>query len=346
MGATLSNASSGPCQNCTTSNWFAWKSASKEKSSSGKKPKVIIIGDKESGKRTLVKQIMLLHASLNSEEATVMHERSAWKTIITLYIFNRMRSLLREMVPDSQYESVARLTKFRANSLKDFDRKWRQVLSQDVLDVVKNPNFTVHKYANERLRYFLDNIERICDSLYQPSTQDILHCDDDSMLNTKASAPTQPSEANVFEMQHMTVQLLSSDASKKAICDALKGATHLILLSSLKNYDPLLQDQGFNSSLFASVQEFEKFKNILQIKRKRHFNNVKTFVLLSHYDQLIANLKSKSGLHTSLIERYVDYEVQEFKSTMMQTLRTTVETMAIDLLNTEVVSDWLVSNVI
>jgi len=183
MGATTSktneynNGCTNACQPCYNNNagmvWpFAKNSSNNSKNANqagkAKQPKVVIIGDRESGKTTLVKQIMLLHsiiakhanhqeeskvANEDEEETMTIHERSAWKTIITLYIVKSLRTLLQDIVPDSQYEPVARLVQFRANSLKDFDRKWRQFIAQDVLAVIMNPNFaSVHKYANQRLR--------------------------------------------------------------------------------------------------------------------------------------------------------------------------------------------------
>ncbi|KAI8912712.1 guanine nucleotide binding protein, alpha subunit [Gorgonomyces haynaldii] len=136
--------------------------------------KLLLLGAGDSGKTTILRQLVLLHGNGFSQE-----ERLSFKTTLFDNIVSNLINLLQQTETDykQKYQELANYME-----LAEEDRRLSPSLLQliqeawalpEVQQVFENPPRGV--FVQDSVEFFLKDLERICDPAYLPSDQDIMY---------------------------------------------------------------------------------------------------------------------------------------------------------------------------
>ena len=221
--------------------------------------KLLLLGAGESGKSTIAKQMKILHQDGFSEV-----ERSNFKPVVYANTAQSMIAILKAMESLSiSFEDEARAEdgkKLRAASgqMEDID------LSGDVGDSlktlwadsgVKECYSRSREYQlNDSAAYYLDSLERLCDSSYIPDEQDVLR----TRVKTTGIIETK------FEYKNLSFTLIDvggQRSERKKWIHCFQDVTAIIFCVGLSAYDQLLAEDEETNRMLESLKLFESICN-------------------------------------------------------------------------------------
>ncbi|KAH8548413.1 guanine nucleotide-binding protein subunit alpha [Umbelopsis sp. PMI_123] len=207
--------------------------------------KMLLLGAGESGKSTILKQMKLIHDGGYSED-----EREAFREIIFSNTVQSMRVILEAMetlsVPlrehhnrnhaDIIMEQPSQIEKdFLVSEITDAIRSlWSDANLQSVFERSREYQL------NDSAKYYFDSIDRIGDSQYTPSNQDVLR----SRVKTTGITET------VFVIGDLTYRMFDvggQRSERKKWIHCFESVTAIIFLVAISEYDQtLIEDESVN----------------------------------------------------------------------------------------------------
>lgn len=208
--------------------------------------KMLLLGAGESGKSTILKQMKLIHEGGYSER-----EKRAFRAIINSNIIVSIKTILQAMdrlgikVGESgneQYkETVLGMADqcgpepFSMSTSTALKALWRD---EGVQEAFQRNGAEYH--LNDSAKYYLDDLERICDPRYEPTDQDILR----SRVKTTGIVET------VFQVDKLTYRMFDvggQRSERKKWIHCFESVTAIVFLVAISEYDQkLVEDEDVN----------------------------------------------------------------------------------------------------
>jgi len=225
--------------------------------------KLLLLGAGESGKSTIVKQMTIIHKSGYNDE-----ERRYYIPIIHDNTLNSICSIIQalgtispfiEIKDSGRAADAVTVLKYR-DEIEGEEVK----LTEEIQDCIKrlwsNENIQEcfnrsNEYQlNDSAQYYLDDIDRICDSDYLPNEQDVLR----SRVRTTGIVEQKFSHKG---LQFCMFDVGGQRSERRKWIHCFEGVTAIIFCASLSAYDlKLVEDEGMNR-MHESMKLFDSICN-------------------------------------------------------------------------------------
>jgi guanine nucleotide-binding protein G(i) subunit alpha len=207
--------------------------------------KMLLLGAGESGKSTVLKQMKLIHHGGYTSQ-----ERDSYKEIIFSNTIQSMRAILEAMNEPLQLALQPQNDARRAAILALPPQIEGETMPRDVADAVRglwrDPGVqqavsrSNEFQLNDSAIYYFNAIDRMADSRYMPTDQDILR----SRVKTTGITET------TFKVGELTYRLFDvggQRSERKKWIHCFENVTALVFLVSLSEYDQMLyEDESVN----------------------------------------------------------------------------------------------------
>ena len=235
------------------------KQIKKDAEAARKQVKLLLLGAGESGKSTIAKQMKILHQDGFSEQ-----ERINFKPVVyantaqsMIAILKAMESLNIAFADESRGEDSKKL-RAAAGQMEDID------LSGDVGDSlkvlwldsgVKECYGRSREYQlNDSAAYYLDALDRLCDSAYIPTEQDVLR----TRVKTTGIIETKFEFKNLF---FTLIDVGGQRSERKKWIHCFQDVTAIIFCVGMSAYDQLLAEDEETNRMLESLKLFESICN-------------------------------------------------------------------------------------
>ncbi|XP_037834508.1 guanine nucleotide-binding protein subunit alpha-13 [Kryptolebias marmoratus] len=270
------------------------KCLSREKTYVKRLVKILLLGAGESGKSTFLKQMRIIHGQDFDQQA-----REDFKGTIYCNVIKGIRVLVdaREKLhipwgdPSNQRHGDTMMgfdtrsamthghgmveTKVFQHYLPSIQALWADRGIQDAYD--RRREFQL----GESVKYFLDNLEKLGQSDYLPSQQDIL----------LARKPTKGIHEYNFEIKNVPFKMVDvggQRSERRRWFECFDSVTSILFLVSSSEYDQVLMEDRQTNRLSESLNIFETIIN------NRVFSNVSIILFLNKTDLLEDKVKQVS----------------------------------------------------
>ena len=260
--------------------------------------KLLVLGAGESGKSTIIKQMKLIHPNVDgrSDEGFTQEERLSARKAIYLNIIDNMNNLLQAIenleiegwqsvifvggdmntstkevaILDDYFNTLStHVPKKSGDGVEVFDSKLCP--TAEILDAVKRlwSNEVVAKAYKRRnefqladsMAYFMQHVERICASDYEPTEQDVLR------------ARTKTTGVSSIEFTFKKVQFRMFDvggqrSERKKWIHCFDNVTAILFVVSIAEYDQVLEEDQNVNRMHESMELFENIVNNQYFEKK------------------------------------------------------------------------------
>ena len=225
--------------------------------------KLLLLGAGESGKSTIVKQMTIIHKSGYNDE-----ERRYYIPIIHDNTLNSICSIIQALGTISPFieikDSGRAADAVTVLKYRDEIEGEQVKLTEEIQDCIKrlwaNENIQEcfgrsNEYQlNDSAQYYLDDIDRICDSDYLPNEQDVLR----SRVRTTGIVEQKFSHKG---LQFCMFDVGGQRSERRKWIHCFEGVTAIIFCASLSAYDlKLVEDEGMNR-MHESMKLFDSICN-------------------------------------------------------------------------------------
>ncbi|RKP21588.1 G-alpha-domain-containing protein [Rozella allomycis CSF55] len=239
--------------------------------------KILLLGSGESGKSTIVKQMKIIHQDGYSNEELLAFRpdifrnltESLKQTAVTLKNINAEfdDELGKKYVEDASMLNYDLNCLVLPPEIKEMvSYLWNELGVKDIFDQLMRVAYFIDSSA-----YFFDNVERIADPNYVPSTQDIL----------KARIKTTGIAEIRFRMGLVDIHMFDvggQRSERKKWIHCFENVTSVIYIVSLSEYDQTLIEDSTQNRLIESLVLFESIVN------SRWFQNSSIVLFLNKMD--------------------------------------------------------------
>ena len=242
------------------------KQIKKDAEAARKQVKLLLLGAGESGKSTIAKQMKILHQDGFSEQ-----ERCNFKPVVYANTAQSMIAILKAMESlDISFEDKSRAEdgkKLRAaaGQMEDIDLTGDLGESLKILwrdDGVKKCYSRSREYQlNDSAAYYLDELERLCDSFYIPSEQDMLR----TCVKTTGIIETKLEYKNLY---FTLIDVGGQRSEQKKWIHCFQDVTAIIFCVDLAAYDQMLTEDEETNQMLESVKLFESICNNSIFRKK------------------------------------------------------------------------------
>ena len=231
----------------------------KDAEAARKQVKLLLLGAGESGKSTIAKQMKILHQDGFSEQ-----ERINFKPVVYANTAQSMIAILKAMeslnisFEDESHVEDGKKLRAAAGQMEDID------LSGDVGDSlkvlwddsgIKDCYSRSREYQlNDSAAYYLDALERLCDSSYVPSEQDVLR----TRVKTTGIIETKFEYKNLF---FTLIDVGGQRSERKKWIHCFQDVTAIIFCVGLSAYDQLLAEDEETNRMLESLKLFDSICN-------------------------------------------------------------------------------------
>jgi len=213
------------------------KQLRKDKQNARKELKLLLLGTGESGKSTFIKQMRIIHGAGYSDE-----DKRGFIKLVYQNIFMAMQSMIRAMdmlnisygdsaniekadlVRSIDYETVTAFESPYVEAIRDL---WADAGIQECYDRRREYQLT------DSAKYYLDQLERIVDSSFLPTEQDIL----------RARVPTTGILEYPFDLDSIIFRMVDvggQRSERRKWIHCFENVTSIIFLVALSEYDQIL----------------------------------------------------------------------------------------------------------
>ena len=252
--------------------------------------KLLVLGAAESGKSTIIKQMKLIHPHVNGrvEQGFTREERMDARRAIYCNIIDNMNNLVMatETLQIDGYQKfmeknpfiktidiyLKKLSNFTPKKVDDKEIAETSICpTSEVLNAIKGlwDNEVVqiaYKRRNEfqladSMAYFIQNLERIFGTAYEPNEQDILR------------ARVKTTGVNMIEFTFKKIQFRMFDvgghrSERKKWIHCFDNVTAILFVVSIAEYDQLLDEDQNVNRMKESMKLFEDIVNNQFFKKK------------------------------------------------------------------------------
>ncbi|KAI3366335.1 hypothetical protein L3Q82_000495 [Scortum barcoo] len=258
--------------------------------------KLLLLGCAESGKSTFVKQLRIIYGHGYSDE-----DKRGFARLVYQNIFTAMQALIQAMntlqIPYEQENNRA-----NASLVSKVDVERVTVLTNPYMDGIKSlwSDAGIQEcYGRKReyrlsdsTKYFLDDLDRIADTLYLPTEQDIL----------RARQPTKCVVEYSFEktshsLSYRVVDVAGQRTERRKWLHCFEYVTSIVFLVALSDYDQVLAESAGENRLAESLALFRT------IQTSPWFRDISLILLLNKVDLLEEKIQ-----HSHLVDYFPEYD--------------------------------------
>ncbi|XP_048039040.1 guanine nucleotide-binding protein subunit alpha-11-like [Megalobrama amblycephala] len=253
-----------------------------------KQPLLLLLGTKESGKTTFMKQMRIFHGNGFSED-----ERRSYTKLVFQNIFQAMSAITEAMstlkIPYSNPQNEIYAQWFQDQDIHQITQLQRSYV-EAIRHLWEDQGFKIcYKRCREyqlldSTGYFIYNLDRIAAEDYTPTTQDIL----------RVRSPTNGITEQCISRGRLTMRIVNiggQRGQRRKWIHCFQNVTSLIFLASLSEYDQLLENNKKNrmeeslslfyttihSPLFAKSSVILFLNKIDILAEKIQFSDLKTY---------------------------------------------------------------------
>ncbi|XP_053552661.1 guanine nucleotide-binding protein G(i) subunit alpha-1-like [Bombina bombina] len=212
--------------------------------------KVLLLGTRESGKSTIMKQMKIIYEGDYSEEERRQYRAAVYSDTIQYItdIVSAMESLGIGFGDVARAKDAKQLAVFARGAEKGvMSEELAGVIKRLWEDVVHTCFIHTPQYKrNDSALYFLNDLDRICQSDYIPTQQDVLRTRDKTTGSMEVNIPHMGFNARIiYPGQHGT--------NFKKWIDCFSYVTSIIFCIDINNYDQLLDENHEERKLLDSI---------------------------------------------------------------------------------------------
>uniref|UniRef100_H2Y1Q1 Uncharacterized protein n=1 Tax=Ciona intestinalis TaxID=7719 RepID=H2Y1Q1_CIOIN len=235
------------------------KQLKKDQEAARKEVKLLLLGAGESGKSTIAKQMKILHQDGFSES-----ERINFKPVVFANTVQSMVAILKAMESlniqfgDPQRADDGKKLRAASGQMEDVDLATDIGQSLKLLwadDGVKECYGRSREYQlNDSAAYYLDALDRVCESSYIPTEQDVLR----TRVKTTGIIET------TFEYKNLNFTLIDvggQRSERKKWIHCFQDVTAIIFCVGLSAYDQVLAEDEETNRMRESLKLFESICN-------------------------------------------------------------------------------------
>ncbi|CAB3396568.1 unnamed protein product [Caenorhabditis bovis] len=239
--------------------------------------KLLLLGAGESGKSTILKQMKIIHDNGFSHDESIEKKNVVCANTVqsmgalldgmaSLHIdFGSKSCLKHEILIRKILGSKEEFQPFTPEIYKALKALWSDKGVRSAFD--QRENFYLHDSA----QYFLDSLDRINDTSYMPTEQDILHTRIATMGVIEVNFKMKNKTWRVFDVGGQRSQ-------RKKWIHCFDDAKALIYVASLSEYDQVLMEDNATNRMQESLQLFK------QVINNRYFLNTSVILFLNKKD--------------------------------------------------------------
>ncbi|XP_065676189.1 guanine nucleotide-binding protein G(o) subunit alpha isoform X4 [Hydra vulgaris] len=244
---------------------------------SGKEVKLLLLGAGESGKSTIVKQMKIIHDNGFSEEEVLRYKSIIFSnTVMSLISILRAMEKLNIWFGDEARQKDSSILfqvalhneeslPFSPEVLKAMKNLW----ADD--GVIKCFKRSREYQLNDSAQYYLDALDRLGDSHYKPTEQDILR----TRVRTAGIVETQ------FSFRKLNFKLLDvggQRTERRKWIHCFQDVTAIIFCAALSCYDLRLAEDDVTNRMIESLKLFDSIVN------NDHFISTSVILFLNKKD--------------------------------------------------------------
>ncbi|ORZ19389.1 guanine nucleotide binding protein, alpha subunit [Absidia repens] len=226
-----------------------------------KEYKILLLGSGESGKSTLRKQMKILHQDGYSAE-----ELTSWRVIVYRNMIESIQTLIQAILSfhmefnnEDNNDHARRVLNYQIPGEMKFDldpeliKSIRQVWEDPIVSQCIE-QFGNRFYLMDSASYFFDNIERIGQSDYTPTEQDVLH----ARLKTTGITEIK------FQLGGLLIHMFDvggQRSERKKWIHCFDSVASIIFCVALSEYDQVLLEESQQNRMLESLSLFESIIN-------------------------------------------------------------------------------------
>lgn len=247
------------------------------------KVKLLLLGTGESGKSTFVKQLKIIHANGFSDK-----EREEFKSAIINNIIYCIRALITgaetigakvkakessEVVMQPEYDILS--NSFPDELVDHIKKLWKDKGIQKAY--AHRSEFQLYDSA----KYFFDEIDRIADSGYLPTTEDVLR------VRVKTTGISEI-EFKLGETNFLVVDVGGQRNERRKWIHCFDNVNAILFLVSLSEYDLVCFEDSTTNRMEESIKIFSETVN------NPSFENISFILFLNKNDLFVEKIHDKS----------------------------------------------------
>ncbi|XP_056146289.1 guanine nucleotide-binding protein G(q) subunit alpha-like [Lampris incognitus] len=257
----------------------------RDKRDSRREFKLLLLGTGESGKSTFIKQMRIIHGSGYSEEDKRGFTRLVYKNILTA--MQAMVHAMNTLQIPYKYEC----NKAHAITVSEVDVEKVTIFIVPYVDAIKslwNDPAIQECYNRKReyqlsdsAKFYLDALDRIADSSYVPTQQDIL----------RVRVPTTGIIEYPFDLQNVVFRMVDvggQRSERRKWIHCFEKVTSIMFLVALSEYDQVLAECGNENrmeeskALFRTIITYKWFKDSSIILFLNKIDLLEEKIMFSH----------------------------------------------------------------
>jgi len=262
------------------------KSIQKDK----KKPaiKLLLLGAGESGKSTLAKQLMIIHAQGYEKE----EDRIRYKPIVYSNILSNMRALIDAVTTfgftlQEENEAAAKLVKdvdedtFRSTTAEGMAANLVQSIKDLWNDEVIKKSFqrSAEFQLPDNAKYFFKQLDRVSASGYIPTIEDILR------VRAKTTGINEI-EFSIGDYHFAVTDVGGQRTERRKWIHCFEHITAIIFCVGMSEYDQKLEEDGLTNRMAESLKLFGDIMN------SKWFKNTPVILFLNKKDLFEEKIKN------------------------------------------------------
>ncbi|CAD6199905.1 unnamed protein product [Caenorhabditis auriculariae] len=239
--------------------------------------KLLLLGAGESGKSTILKQMKIIHDHGFSKDESIEKKNVVFaNTVQAMGALIDGFQALKLIYNNKQCQDFAAFIR-KTLELKEEFRPLTEEVYKALRALWSDKGIQIayerrdEFYLHDSAKYFLDSLERIYDSGYVPTEQDILHTRIPTMGVIEVSFNMKNKHWRVFDVGGQRSQ-------RKKWIHCFDDAKALIYVASLSEYDQVLLEDNATNRMQESLQLFK------QVINNRYFVNTSVILFLNKKD--------------------------------------------------------------
>ncbi|XP_062290070.1 guanine nucleotide-binding protein G(q) subunit alpha-like [Scomber scombrus] len=256
--------------------------------------KLLLLGTGESGKSTFIKQMRIIHGRGYSDE-----DKRGFKQLVYRNIFAAMQAMIQAMnilkIP-YKYEN----NQANASIVSVADAEKVITLTNPIMDAIKSLwsdpgiqecyNRKREYQLSDSAKYYLDQLDRISQTAYLPTQQDIL----------RVRVPTTGIIEYPFDLEKVVFRMVDvggQRSERRKWIHCFENVTSVIFLVALSEYDQVLSESANENRMEESIALFRT------IIRSKWFEESSVILFLNKIDLLEEKI-----MYSHLVDYFPEYD--------------------------------------
>ncbi|XP_053196345.1 guanine nucleotide-binding protein G(q) subunit alpha-like [Scomber japonicus] len=256
--------------------------------------KLLLLGTGESGKSTFIKQMRIIHGRGYSDE-----DKRGFKQLVYRNIFAAMQAMIQAMnilkIP-YKYEN----NQANAGIVSVADAEKIITLTNPFVDAIKSLwsdpgiqecyNRKREYQLSDSAKYYLDELDRISQTTYLPTQQDIL----------RVRVPTTGIIEYPFDLERVVFRMVDvggQRSERRKWIHCFENVTSVIFLVALSEYDQVLSESANENRMEESIALFRT------IMRSKWFEESSVILFLNKIDLLEEKI-----MYSHLVDYFPEYD--------------------------------------